>query len=563
MRRRIKQIVDKRRPFHLFLGIFFLCGIVVILQLLYPPGRLLPFVRVNGEQHSSRTIGQVIAHLEVQYKGASVEVRGGDAVSRASFEQVGLRVLAANTALEAAKYPLYQRFIPFSSVAHMLGRNVPVHMRIDKERVRYFAEQFEQQSLTPAVNASVAVTGDKVSLVPAKPSTRYAAEATYQAILGASLSSRIIVQPRPVTKPAPVSDATAMETVKLAQRILDEPLQLKVGEATVAVDKATLASWFDFQAKDGKLELQVKEHAIKDYVTKVQPEGYRAPVVTRITLQDGHETGRVMGIAGRGVDVNAATQQIAERIRAHKGGLITLPTVALTPGVSYDRQYSDSSGGLAAFLKDLVMRRGNYAITVIELGGKGRSANAHGDKVYVAASTYKVFLAYGAFQLNANGELNWGEQVGGLRADECLEAMIVHSDNECAWAYGERIGWGRVHDMMRGLGLHGTTITRDSKLTTANDLALFMRKLEDGSLLPQASRDLLIGYMKRQVYRNGIPDAVRVPVANKVGGYGAYVHDAGIVYSPGGTYIMVVLSSGSGWSGLTAAAREVHTFVTR
>jgi beta-lactamase class A len=505
----------------------------------------------------------VIAGVERQYKGAGLEVRGGDIVTKASFEQVGLRVLAASTAIEAGKYPLYQRFIPFSSVVHMFGRNEPVHMRIDKERVHYFAEQFEQQSVRLAVNATIAVSGDKVSLVPAKPSITYTASDTYKAILHAPLSAKMTVKPRATTKAAPVSDAEAMETLETARRILNDPLQLKIGEATVVVEKITLASWFDFQVKDGKLELQVKEDAIKDYVAKVQPTGYQAPTATRITLIDGRETGRVVGIAGRGVDVNAATQQIAGHIRSHKGGLITLPTVALTPGTTYNRQYSDTAAGLEAFLKDTVARRGNYAITVIELGGKGRNANAYGDKVYVAASMYKLFLAYGAFTLQANGEMDWSETVGGLRADECLEAMIVHSDNECAWAFGERIGWGRVEGMMRSIGLAHTTVQANSKLTTANDLALFLRKLEDGSLLPQSSRDLLISYLKRQVYRNGIPDAVRLPVANKVGGYGSYVHDAGIVYAPGGTYIMAVMSSGSGWNGLTATAREVHAFVVK
>lgn len=562
-RKFIHRIVDKRRSFHLFLGAFFLYAVVVVVQLLYPPGRLLPFVRIDGEQYGGKTIGQVIDRLEQQYKGANIEVRGGDAVSRASFEQVGLRVMTGSTALEASRYPLAQRLIPFSSVVHMLRRDVPVHLRIDKERVRYFAEQFEQHSLKPSVNASVAVAGDKISLVPAQPSIAYRAEETYRSILDASLSSRIVIRPRATTQSPSVSDAAAMKTVQTAQHILEEPLQLQVGEALVNVDKATLASWFDFRPKDNALELQVKEEVIKEFVVTVQPEGHRAPAATRITLRDGQETGRVVGIAGRGVDVNAATQHIAEHIRAHKGGVITLPTVALAPGVTYDRQYSDTSAGLGAFLGDVVARRGNYGISVIELGGKGRSAHASGDTVYVAASTYKVFLAYGAFQLVAKGEMNWGETVGGLRADECLEAMIVHSDNECAWAYGERIGWSRVQGMMRDVGLAHTTLRSDSKLTTANDLALFMRKLEDGSLLPQASRDLLIGYMKRQVYRNGIPDAVRVPVANKVGGYGAYVHDAGIVYDPGGTYILVIMSSGSGWNGLTATAREVHAFVTK
>jgi beta-lactamase class A len=545
----------------IFAGILVL---VVIAQLLYPPGRLLPFVRINDETMGGKTVSQAVAAMESRFKAATFEVRAGSVTHTQTFEQVGIDVRPTPTAIEAGRYTVRQRLTPFSSFFIMARRNVPMQVRVDKERVHYFAERIERESSAPAVNASIAIKGERVRLVGAKPSQEFLADKTYDALLSAHLRSRIVVTMRPVTNDPPLSDAKVQETLQRAQQIVDTPLVLRIGDADVRVDKATVASWLDFPITDGKMGLAIKHDSVKKYVTEVQPQGYRAPTSTRITFVDGQETGRIVGMNGQGVDVEAATKQIAEHVKAVKKEALTLPTVSLAPGTTYDRQYTGSSAGLFSYLRDLVASKGDYAITVMELSGPRRTASVNGDKVYVAASTYKLFIAYAVFQLTANGEMRWDDTIGDMRADECFEAMIVHSDNACSWAFGERIGWQRIHDYMRSIGLASTTLNGDGdgKYTSANDLALYLQKLEDGTLLPAASRDVLIGYLKRQVYRNGIPAATGLPVANKVGGYGSYVHDAGIIYAPDRTYIMVIMSRGT-WPALTTTARQVHSFVMR
>lgn len=554
----------RRWPRFVLIGAGGFVLLILIAQLFYPPDRLLPFVHINGQNFGTQSTWDTIRVLEKTYNEAAIEVRGGEVVARASFEEVGIHPSITPTVQQAGKYSLAQRLIPFSSLFIMFGRDEPLQARVDEERVRYFAEQFEQESARPAQNAAITVQGDKVELVAAKPSQTFPTDAVYEAIIKAPRTPLVTIAPEPQTTQPAITDEMVQATLETAKHIVDAPLTVAIGDTKIAVDKATVASWLDFPVVDGKMELRVKTDAVKQFVESIQPQGYQAPRATRVTIVDGRETGRTVGVAGRGVDLNAATAQIEERIRSGQGGELALTTVALAPGLTYDRQYSDGSAGLISFLVDLVNSKGNYAITVIELGGRNRGASVNGDKVYVAASTYKVFVAYAVFHLIANGEMQWSETVGGMRADACFEDMIVHSDNDCAWALGERVGWSRVQNLIQAAGLTSTTLSADgsTKNTTANDLALFMRKLEEGSLLPAASRDLLISYLKRQVYRNGIPAATGVPVANKVGRYGNFVHDAGIVYSPSGTYIMVIMSSGT-WAALTNTARQVHQFVIR
>ena len=139
--------------------------------------------------------------------------------------------------------------------------------------------------------------------------------------------------------------------------------------------------------------------------------------------------------------------------------------------------------------------------------------------------------------------------------------MIVKSDNSCAVALGQTVGWQNINDMMTDLGLTNTQVVSGDQRTTANDLALFLYKLQSGTLLSSGDRTRLLDDMKRQIYRQGIPAGTGVTVANKVGFLYALLHDAGIVYGPKSTYVVVIMSNNSSWSQLADAAKQIHNFL--
>jgi beta-lactamase class A len=49
-----------------------------------------------------------------------------------------------------------------------------------------------------------------------------------------------------------------------------------------------------------------------------------------------------------------------------------------------------------------------------------------------------------------------------------------------------------------------------------------------------------------------------VQVANKVGFLDGLLHDAAIVYTSSGTYILVVLSDGSSWQNIAELTRQIE-----
>ena len=99
---------------------------------------------------------------------------------------------------------------------------------------------------------------------------------------------------------------------------------------------------------------------------------------------------------------------------------------------------------------------------------------------------------------------------------------------------------------------------------TAGDLAKFAAMLANYQLpLKRESQDKLLGAMRRNVHRRGIPAGSNGTVADKVGFIEDYLHDVGIVYGTGGgTYVLAILTQGSSWADiadLTKRIEQLHT----
>lgn len=95
--------------------------------------------------------------------------------------------------------------------------------------------------------------------------------------------------------------------------------------------------------------------------------------------------------------------------------------------------------------------------------------------------------------------------------------------------------------------------------TTSADLALLLAQLQTGQILTQqSSRDRLIDDMKRNIYRGGIPAGINSVVADKVGFLDGFLNDAAIVYSPTGTYVLVILTDGSSWPTIADFAGKIE-----
>ena len=143
--------------------------------------------------------------------------------------------------------------------------------------------------------------------------------------------------------------------------------------------------------------------------------------------------------------------------------------------------------------------------------------------------------------------------------DEAMAALILFSANDIAVALAEAVAGSEaafVDEMnitATRLGMASTRFINanglpgEGQYSTARDLAIILRAIEDGrAASPAASREML-GILLAQEFNEkipaGLPPGTRV--AHKTGEITAVSHDAAIVYPPGRKpYVLVVLTRG-------------------
>jgi beta-lactamase class A len=148
-----------------------------------------------------------------------------------------------------------------------------------------------------------------------------------------------------------------------------------------------------------------------------------------------------------------------------------------------------------------------------------------------------------------------GERV---RVDSLLRLMITRSSNFATNTLITLVGAEEITRTMRSLGARRIQVLRgveDGKAfdkglnntTTARDLAIILRAIEEGKAAPPAATREMLAILTAQEFNEKIPAGLPagIHVAHKTGEITAVSHDAAIVYPPGKKpYVLVVLTRG-------------------
>ena len=543
--------------------------LVIIGQFLYPAGRLLPFTRLDDQRVSSmneREITQLLVDkynnvpISLDIKGDAKHITVKESTSVAGISPDNEKIFNGLTS-----YPWWQRLVPFSAFFVGALKNQAIVVDLDDARFSDYAKARLADCQVKPKNAGVMVKNSDVVLSPAKDGQQCVEKDLRKIILGTKLSEKGVtatINAKVIEPTRKDKDISGM--LKDAKELVDRKLSLKIGDKTYTVDKATIASWLDFNedAKNKKkISVAVDIDAVRSYVAEMQKKIYVAPTPEIVYVVDGVETSRTGGKEGIGLNHSETATALKDQLL--KGdGTAEATVITLPPTVSYKRSYSATKTGLQLLLNDLVAAKGNYGISVRWLDGS--VVSARGDTSYHPASTYKLYVAYSLLKRIESGDMTWdGSSTGGKTVSQCFDLMIVNSDNTCAEWFGNTIGWNTITSEVRALGLNNTDVGWGTKASTANDETKFLAQLQNCSFLQQAECDRLISAMKRQVYRTGIPAGISAPVADKVGFLDGLLHDAAIVYAPNKTYALTILTNGSSWGNIADAAKQINALISR
>jgi beta-lactamase class A len=189
------------------------------------------------------------------------------------------------------------------------------------------------------------------------------------------------------------------------------------------------------------------------------------------------------------------------------------------------------------------------------------------DQTFESASTYKLLVMYCVYQQLSTGKLSLDTSIAitdtdavedepdsGLYVGDtvtvgyALRSMIEISSNAAAYALARTVGgWDRVVTAAEELGMMGTT--RDETngfVTTPNDMLTFLLALTQLKLVSPEASDSMLLLLARQPNNDRIPAELPdgVLVAHKTGELPEVRNDVGIVFAPGGRYVICVFGAG-------------------
>lgn len=189
--------------------------------------------------------------------------------------------------------------------------------------------------------------------------------------------------------------------------------------------------------------------------------------------------------------------------------------------------------------------------------------------VFESASMYKLFVAYETYRRIDLGIHSMSDTIpteaGNQTIEHCLEITITVSDNPCGRALRELVR-ANVEPLpsLAQAGFVGTSLVNDYPTTSASDIALLFEKLHKGTdLKPDSNQDFLDN-LSAQTVNDRIPAGLPagLQIAHKTGDLEGYSHDGGIIYSPKGDYILVIMS-GPWQNGYADVTASMSSFVTK
>ena len=142
---------------------------------------------------------------------------------------------------------------------------------------------------------------------------------------------------------------------------------------------------------------------------------------------------------------------------------------------------------------------------------------------------------------------------------ELLEYMIIHSDNTAAELVIQQLGFDYLQTTFRRLGMQDTQIhpegfhlaarhVAEDNRTSPRDMAYCLDKIYHRQMVSPDASDQMLDILKHQKLRDRLPKFIPTgwEIAHKTGLLRRACHDVGIVFSPGGDYLICVLTSHDG-----------------
>lgn len=542
----------------------------VIYQFNYPRDLALPGAEINGQAVSGKKLDQLEFDLMNWFKEAEIEL----AVAENPPEKIKLTDLGASLDLSLIRqnlfnYPDEARYIPFSiwrQEPKVEVATVTFNQQILEAQVKKLAKKYDKAPVNSNIKL---VAGEKIQATEAKAGQRLDQKALIKQIQNLEFKLLTLDQALKVTPEAikPAKTAEDLQDV-IAQVELAKSKKITIWTVDQARSfvptEAEIVSWLKLGENEVKqTTVAINSAKVGEYLKYLNQRVGRPTSPTIIKMVDGREQSRVTGAVGTQIDQADFRQQLESALFAYSSEVkLNLKMLDVPSTVQRTWSFSNTQAGLQAKLQELAGRY-NVRIAIKQLDGAGWQASVRAGESTLSASTYKLYVAAKLFEQMEAGNVRWTDPMLDTDVAGCFERMIVVSTNPCAEEWIRRFGRQNINNFIWSKGIsQGTTFTNPTAThTTAADLIKIEELLYNGTLARNENHSKLMNAMSRQMWRSGIPTGTRGWTQDKVGFLWDYVHDAGIVHHPRGTYIMAVMTKGASYSVIAQITREVEALM--
>lgn len=192
--------------------------------------------------------------------------------------------------------------------------------------------------------------------------------------------------------------------------------------------------------------------------------------------------------------------------------------------------------------------KSSWSVSVRAIKGSDISAGSGAHQKIPLASVYKLFLLQ-PLMLSAPANTWQNTNLNSRTYADCVDAMLRHSDNPCAEAIGEKVGWSKADKYLNSLGYIQTTfMDRGRASGTAAETSQLLQNIYEGQGFDNAARELALNSMSAPKKKEAVRlSCQECKVYNKTGDLGSVHNDAAIIEKDGKTYVVVILSDRSNW----------------
>ena len=247
-------------------------------------------------------------------------------------------------------------------------------------------------------------------------------------------------------------------------------------------------------------------------------------------------------------------------------GVYTLAHAMPSPGgASRAAVASDAGAGATAInasldsaIDGILAANSQYQVGVALMDTVGGQLHQYGvEQPFEAASTAKVLTAAAYYSLVEDGSASLEDELGAFTSGFQIRAMIQDSNNDSWSLLMNSVGLATLSDYAASLG-----ITYDPEVNTLStaDMAHLLASLSEGRLLNEEHTEQLLSYMQHTNDEDLIPAAVpdTVTVFHKYGLLDDELHDAAILSSAEGSYVLVVYTKGADLSDVPQRTAVIH-----